>query len=359
MSALTATLVRALYRLLGRIGRFRLPWVLWRLFPSAARHACYKRLFSTAEDHLDYRGAIRKLPCGWVLKMVNRSPFQEVHNTRFVERNTSIPVPHILDVIQYTIPGFPDPQIRGLIVMTYIEGVLLSDWVAEHTRQTAARDAALAELDAALSSGDDQMLDRLIEQMRTMSPPVLEVTGDEALLGDLRDALRELRSIPPPSGAVSGLNNQPVEVIRAGSQTRMGPFPSQREFKAALFEFTNPTLFPERMPTLRRLAGPVQSRNHRIVFTHGDLHGLNILVKDGRLAGIIDWETAGWLPEYWEHTSIEGHITLEPLFHQFWDAVGAFGPNPYPEELALEFALWLCTGTSTVVGPDVNLRCPR
>ncbi|KAI0640878.1 kinase-like domain-containing protein [Trametes meyenii] len=273
--------------------------------------------------------------------MVNRSPFQEVHNTRFVERNTSIPVPHILDVIQYTIPGFPDPQIRGLIVMTYIEGVLLSDWVAEHTRRTAARDAVLEELDAALSSGDGQMLDRLIEQMRTMSPPVLEVTGDEALLSDLRNALRELRSIPPPSGAVSGLDNQP------------------REFKAALFEFTNPTLFPERMPTLRRLAGPVQSMNHRIVFTHGDLHGFNIIVKDGRLAGIIDWETAGWLPEYWEHTSIEGHITLEPLFHQFWDAVGAFGPSPYPEELALEFALWLCTGTSIVAGLDVDLRCPR
>lgn len=36
-------------------------------------------------------------------------------------------------------------------------------------------------------------------------------------------------------------------------------------------------------------------------FTHGDLTNVNIIVsEEGNLAGIIDWETAGYLPVWWE-----------------------------------------------------------
>ena len=38
-------------------------------------------------------------------------------------------------------------------------------------------------------------------------------------------------------------------------------------------------------------------------FTHGDLGSLNILVKGDQIVGIVDWETAGWLPLYWEYTT--------------------------------------------------------
>lgn len=39
---------------------------------------------------------------------------------------------------------------------------------------------------------------------------------------------------------------------------------------------------------------------HRNVFTHGDLALHNVLVYDGHVSGFIDWESAGWYPEYWE-----------------------------------------------------------
>ncbi|KAF5314369.1 hypothetical protein D9619_011899 [Psilocybe cf. subviscida] len=40
---------------------------------------------------------------------------------------------------------------------------------------------------------------------------------------------------------------------------------------------------------------------HAIVFTHGDLNDHNIMIgPDGHISGIIDWESAAWLPEYWE-----------------------------------------------------------
>ena len=40
---------------------------------------------------------------------------------------------------------------------------------------------------------------------------------------------------------------------------------------------------------------------HAVVFTHGDLNRHNIMVgPDGHITGIIDWEAAAWLPDYWE-----------------------------------------------------------
>jgi hypothetical protein len=55
--------------------------------------------------------------------------------------------------------------------------------------------------------------------------------------------------------------------------------------------------------------------DHRIVFTHGDFHPRNIMVidmhdphaavgptsdTDIEVSGIIDWDTSGFYPEYWE-----------------------------------------------------------
>ncbi|KAG6094097.1 hypothetical protein E4U31_006440 [Claviceps sp. LM219 group G6] len=42
------------------------------------------------------------------------------------------------------------------------------------------------------------------------------------------------------------------------------------------------------------------------VFTHGDLsslNSLNILAKGDEVVGILDWETAAWMPCYWEYTA--------------------------------------------------------
>jgi len=53
----------------------------------------------------------------------------------------------------------------------------------------------------------------------------------------------------------------------------------------------------ERMPT----AAPY-------TFTHGDLTDVNIMVDDGHLAGIIDWESSGYFPVWWEFAA--AHIGL-------------------------------------------------
>ena len=49
---------------------------------------------------------------------------------------------------------------------------------------------------------------------------------------------------------------------------------------------------------------PLLTRQHKVVFTHGDLSRFNLLVTyDGHLSAILDWEAAGWYPEYWESTT--------------------------------------------------------
>lgn len=39
------------------------------------------------------------------------------------------------------------------------------------------------------------------------------------------------------------------------------------------------------------------------MFTHSDLHSTNIIISRGRLAGIGNWDCAGFYPEYWEYES--------------------------------------------------------
>ncbi|EGN93903.1 hypothetical protein SERLA73DRAFT_63256 [Serpula lacrymans var. lacrymans S7.3] len=87
----------------------------------------------------------------------------------------------------------------------------------------------------------------------------------------------------------------------------------------------------------QRRAHLMDNMPHQIVFTHGDLWSHNILVKDGHITAIIDWETAGWYPEYWEITT-----------PQRWQSPDSFWPktlkfitdDKYAEEFQCEIALW-------------------
>lgn len=45
-------------------------------------------------------------------------------------------------------------------------------------------------------------------------------------------------------------------------------------------------------------------------FTHGDLSPANILVENGNLAGIIGWEDSGYLPVWWEY--VQTRLTSGP-----------------------------------------------
>src|SRR5271156_3870828 len=75
-----------------------------------------------------------------------------------------------------------------------------------------------------------------------------------------------------------------------------GPFDAESEFNTFLLKDTM-----SRTPTiLRDFASRSLRTDHEIVLTHGDFAPQSIVINNGRIVGLLDWEYAGWDPKYWE-----------------------------------------------------------
>lgn len=82
---------------------------------------------------------------------------------------------------------------------------------------------------------------------------------------------------------------------------------------------------------------PLYERKHRVYFTHADLHLSNLMVQGGRLCGLIDWEHAGFRPEYWEYTKAVWPYMGSKRFRYMYSL--AFEEN-YEVELKGEREIW-------------------
>ncbi|KAI1825458.1 kinase-like protein [Xylaria intraflava] len=66
------------------------------------------------------------------------------------------------------------------------------------------------------------------------------------------------------------------------------------------------------------------------VFTHTDLAPPNILVDESyTIVGLLDWESAGWFPDYWEYAKLHSQVKFEDFMGwmdrtrpQDWDITG-------------------------------------
>lgn len=131
----------------------------------------------------------------------------------------------------------------------------------------------------------------------------------------LASALASLRA-PASPGYIGGLNRAPCRDYLlwspAADPRRSGPFDNQAQLIDGLAAHIADNHTEPYVAHVRDLLAPVLT-DHRIVFTHGDLHMKNImLVPAGSLPdsggrkfdiAIIDWQAAGWYPEYWEYTN--------------------------------------------------------
>ncbi|KAE8151999.1 kinase-like protein [Aspergillus avenaceus] len=107
----------------------------------------------------------------------------------------------------------------------------------------------------------------------------------------------ELRQINP-SHYIGSVDLGPVtDPILEGYGIK-GPFDSEDDFNNAIID-----AYQSKAPKCcikNVLAGMLSQRRHYAVFTHGDLRLQNIIVNNGNVTGILDWEFSGWYPEYWE-----------------------------------------------------------
>jgi len=120
------------------------------------------------------------------------------------------------------------------------------------------------------------------------------------ILNQLKRMVAELRTIPAPGGC--GVSNVMGGAVSSGTIpiVPFGPFDSVQAFHDWLHEHAS--YHPENYPKLNELL-ELHKRDWPLCFTHGDLTPLNIMVKDERVTGIIDWETSRWWPSYWEYTT--------------------------------------------------------
>ncbi|KAJ5088797.1 hypothetical protein N7456_012413 [Penicillium angulare] len=206
----------------------------------------------------------------------------EASTMQFISQNTSIPVPKVLCSFNHSKKTY--------IVMEKIKGDIIGNgWV------------------------------RRSEYSKTK------------LLSQLAEQIRKMRDIQPPQGTkISSINGESLFDCRLpGTTMRFGPFDTVQEFHRHLREGTE---HDPRLPADVQDLISQHDNTWPLVFTHGDLSSLNVLVRGENIVGIIDWETAGWYPSYWEYTTA---YQVNPQ-NSFWiHEIDKF-LQPMPEELAME-----------------------
>ncbi|KAL2005975.1 hypothetical protein VTN00DRAFT_9629 [Thermoascus crustaceus] len=125
----------------------------------------------------------------------------------------------------------------------------------------------------------------------------------------------------PPQGFYGSIAKGPLPYryffSRDHNPAITGPFETEKEFNLALSEHSRQNWADNGKHGwisdffARNL--PYALQGHRSTFTHSDLHRQNILIqqttdplsgnKHYTIAAIIDWETAGWYPAYWEYAA--------------------------------------------------------
>lgn len=140
--------------------------------------------------------------------------------------------------------------------------------------------------------------------------------------GQLRQIVSQLRSLK--GSHIGSLEHGPAVDARRDSN-RGGPFVSEAAFNEFLLSntiSTTPAIYQKILKDL------LSSAPHKTIFTHGDLSPTNIMVKAGRIVGIIDWEYAGWYPEYWEFVQF-----FRGLHGDYRDFADVIFETLYPVEL--------------------------
>ncbi|KAK2811587.1 hypothetical protein FQN50_001929 [Emmonsiellopsis sp. PD_5] len=228
------------------------------------------------------QGNVLMLATRLCVKYGRHVQLSEAATMRFISQNTSIPVPKVL--CAYTHSGCT------YIVMERIEGDIIGNGWVKRSEQSRAK-----------------------------------------LLLQLREMVREMRELRPPDdmGVASIDGGSLFDCRIPGSSMLFGPFDTTHDFHRHLrmgMDF-DPRLDPQIQDLIKQ-----QSKPWPLLFTHGDLSSLNILARDDEIVGIIDWETAGWYPSYWEYTSAH---QVNPQ-NSFWvNEIDKF-LQPMSEELAME-----------------------
>ena len=191
---------------------------------------------------------------------------REAEVLQFIFQNTTIPVPIVYDFRPASDTG------QSHLFMQFMEGEMLA------------------------------------RKWRVITPAQRRVVMRK--LGEFVRQLRDLQQ-SSPSGWIGSLSGK--QSYDARISTRLfGPFEDERaynDWRISTFD----QFAQAHDPTARRLREIRHQMpdNHQIYFTHGDISIHNVLLKvhgegedDVEVTALLDWEQAGWRPEFWEAAKI-------------------------------------------------------
>ncbi|KAI1084142.1 kinase-like domain-containing protein [Whalleya microplaca] len=205
----------------------------------------------------DNDSGIIKMGEHFVVKYGKGLNFIEGENMRFVREHTNIPVPTVYAMYRHEASGV------NVIIMDFIPG---------------------------------KPLHKCIDKL---SPTQIQVIGSQ-----LRSHLAELRSIPS-AGFYGVLGCRPYMNISWVFKKEAGPFKSAVAFLKSYFraQFSDKTgkLNPSELEDIESRLLQASKGLDSSVFTHADLQTKNIILREDDTICIIDYESAGFYPEYFEY----------------------------------------------------------
>ncbi|KNG88550.1 hypothetical protein ANOM_002715 [Aspergillus nomiae NRRL 13137] len=145
----------------------------------------------------------------------------------------------------------------------------------------------------------------------------------QRILAQLTDYVQQMRAIE--SNFIGGLDHSPCRdgVFEGGygdySKYSYGPYELEQSFNEGMVQALR-----DRLP-----AELLESENNpESMFTHGDLHEGNMLVRSDGTVVLLDWGLSGFWPEYWEFYRAK----FNPPWRTSWDRmVERFIPPYYVE----------------------------
>jgi aminoglycoside phosphotransferase len=259
---------------------------IWMRLPVFLRAFTYKHLASLGQRLYGYTGSDRiyRLPFNLYLRIGPRhwaSKHQaELQALRLVKTYTQIPAPRGIDAVQYSDSSY--------LLMTSVPGQRIGQILPTMT---------------------DRQLDDVVQ--------------------DLEKYVAELRQIPNKTGSKTQICNSlggGVFDWRIGdSQRKELIFHNETDFN----QFLTSDLPLDEDAWIQ--ISKSHSVKHKIVFTHADLSPRNILVDENKkISGIVDWECAGWYPEYWECSKMHFAVrhthrwiadVIDQMFSMYYDEV--------------------------------------
>ena len=219
--------------------------------------------------------AIYDLKDGRIVKMGGSVSVDEARAMVFVRAYASIPVPEVYMVFER--------DGRTHIVMERVDGVALREAVSIGPDGSPSSKGLVT---------DEQMVD-IMKQLK-----------------EIIEELQDLgRRFPPENAWFGAWPNGPFNNSHFGGliDKPTEPFKSVNEFHAYFLAYLN-----ELEDIQSTYDGLVQvqaeAQEHAPVLCHGDIAPQNLIVKDGRIVAVVDWETFGWYPDFWEEIRLRSRM---------------------------------------------------